>query len=236
MRTPLEYARVYLAALRFARNVKALPDPISPEEAFAFTQRRPRYGDDRISPIQKPEEIVRLLELLRSDPPATVLEIGTDRGGTLFLWTRFAAPDALLVTVDIRKVLGRLGRRGPFARIRSSFERASQRIEFVDECDSHHAATVERVRSALAGRQVDFLFIDGDHAYESVKRDHELYAPLVRPGGLIAFHDISPTPTKDTEGTARFWEELASSVEGATGILAEGDPGYGIGVYRASAA
>jgi predicted O-methyltransferase YrrM len=37
--------------------------------------------------------------------------------------------------------------------------------------------------------QVDLLFIDGDHAYGSVLTDWLLYHPLVRPGGIVAFHD-----------------------------------------------
>lgn len=37
--------------------------------------------------------------------------------------------------------------------------------------------------------QVDLLFIDGDHAYGSVLTDWLLYHPLVRSGGVVAFHD-----------------------------------------------
>ena len=33
---------------------------------------------------------------------------------------------------------------------------------------------------------IDFLFLDGDHSYEGVRRDFENYAPLVRPGGIVA--------------------------------------------------
>jgi len=38
-------------------------------------------------------------------------------------------------------------------------------------------------------RQIALLFIDGDHAYESVKHDITHYAPRVVPGGVLAFHD-----------------------------------------------
>ena len=40
---------------------------------------------------------------------------------------------------------------------------------------------------------IDLLFIDGDHQYASVLTDWLLYSPLVRPGGLVAFHDIGLT-------------------------------------------
>lgn len=38
-------------------------------------------------------------------------------------------------------------------------------------------------------RRLATLFIDGDHSYEGVKRDWELYSPLVAPGGYVIFDD-----------------------------------------------
>jgi hypothetical protein len=32
----------------------------------------------------------------------------------------------------------------------------------------------------LGGERVDFIFIDGDHTYEGVKRDFEMHSPLMR--------------------------------------------------------
>jgi len=40
------------------------------------------------------------------------------------------------------------------------------------------------------GVPIDFLFIDGDHEFESVLLDLQGWCPKVRPGGLIAGHDI----------------------------------------------
>lgn len=39
------------------------------------------------------------------------------------------------------------------------------------------------------GWELDSLFIDGDHSAEGVLRDFECWAPLVKPGGIIAGHD-----------------------------------------------
>ena len=36
---------------------------------------------------------------------------------------------------------------------------------------------------------LDFLFIDGDHNYEAVRKDFEDWASLVQPGGFILIHD-----------------------------------------------
>ncbi len=45
---------------------------------------------------------------------------------------------------------------------------------------------------ALAARRgsIDLVFIDGDHAYAACKADIEAWAPFVKPGGVIAFHDF----------------------------------------------
>jgi predicted O-methyltransferase YrrM len=40
-------------------------------------------------------------------------------------------------------------------------------------------------------RKIDLLFIDGDHTYEGVKHDWELFSPFVRPFGLVIFHDTA---------------------------------------------
>ncbi len=38
-------------------------------------------------------------------------------------------------------------------------------------------------------REIDFLYIDGDHSYESVVRDIDNFVRFVRAEGLFAFHD-----------------------------------------------
>ncbi|MBP7552159.1 MAG: class I SAM-dependent methyltransferase [Spirochaetes bacterium] len=38
--------------------------------------------------------------------------------------------------------------------------------------------------------KIDFLFIDGNHSYEGVKKDWDLYSPLLKPDSIVLFHDI----------------------------------------------
>ena len=64
--------------------------------AFQFR----RYGI-RFTPSQVPEEITSFLKLLARRPPATILEVGTDKGGTFFLLARVATPDALLLSLGL---------------------------------------------------------------------------------------------------------------------------------------
>jgi predicted O-methyltransferase YrrM len=53
---------------------------------------------------------------------------------------------------------------------------------------------------------IKLLFIDGDHAYESVKQDYELWSPLVVTGGWVIFHDY----TKPYPGVRKFVDEFVN--------------------------
>jgi len=45
----------------------------------------------------------------------------------------------------------------------------------------------------LTGRTFDFIYIDGIHQYENVKRDIINYLPMVKKGGVIGGHDYGPS-------------------------------------------
>jgi predicted O-methyltransferase YrrM len=55
---------------------------------------------------------------------------------------------------------------------------------------------------------LDLLFLDGDHTFEGVAQDFTMWGPLVRKGGLIAFHDTVLNGTRDEPGIRKFVEEL----------------------------
>lgn len=57
---------------------------------------------------------------------------------------------------------------------------------------------------ALRGQMFDFLLIDGDHTYQGVKNDFELYRSHVQPGGLILFDDYQ---TADWPDIAKYVDE-----------------------------
>jgi len=43
-------------------------------------------------------------------------------------------------------------------------------------------------------RQIDFLWVDGDHSYRGVKQDIEDWVPLVKKNSIICFHDYRDEP------------------------------------------
>jgi predicted O-methyltransferase YrrM len=213
----------YAAAFRQLRRVRTVAQNLTFDKAYAF-------ADAEFGIVEKPEEIRWLFELVRAERPRVVLEIGLDFGGTFFLWSRAAAPDAHLLAIDSKPV-GRLGMWSPFSLVRWAFAVDSQRVTLLMESDCHSETTRQRIATLLEGRSVDFLFIHGDHSYEGVWQDFKMYSPFVAPGGLIAFHDISQNPRERTKGIAQFWREFTIEHETEERVVND-EPGFGIGVYR----
>jgi glycosyltransferase involved in cell wall biosynthesis/SAM-dependent methyltransferase/predicted O-methyltransferase YrrM len=218
------YTHRYAAALLQLRRVRRVAPDVTFEQAYEF-------ANAEIGIVQKREEIQWLFELVRAAQPRIVLEIGLDFGGTFFLWSRTAAPDAQLLAIDTKPV-GRFGDWSPFSIVRKSFAVGLQHITLLMGSDSHEDTTWRRIVVLLDGRAIDFLFIDGDHSYDGVWQDFKMYSSLVAPGGLIAFHDISQNPAEWTKGVAQFWREFTRAHETEEFVVND-EPGFGIGVYRA---
>lgn len=76
--------------------------------------------------------------------------------------------------------------------------------------NSHKQETIDNVRKILGDNKLDLLFIDGDHSYDGVKMDFEMYSTLVRPGGIIAFHDVHESSFHETHNcyVHNYWKEI----------------------------
>jgi predicted O-methyltransferase YrrM len=189
------------------RNLLAV-DPAAWRPAFWGNLRTARRAQAR-GALQKLREIAPLIALVRRGSPAVVVEIGTAAGGTFYAWCRAARADATVVSIDLPG--------GRFGGVEGSAEPATLRgygrdrqdLHFI-RADSHQLETLDRLRVVLNGRAIDFLFIDGDHTYDGVRRDFEMYAPLVRRGCPIAFHDVLPHAQQPDCEVDRFWNEIKS--------------------------
>lgn len=165
-----------------------------------------------LAPAQVKSEITSLLYFVKGVKPKTMMEIGTARGGTLFLFSKVVPKDSFIISLDLPG--GRFG--GGYPRFKiplyKSFAKNKQIINLIRQ-DSHNIKTLQKIKDILGDRKIDFLFIDGDHTYEGVKRDFELYSQLVRKGGIIAFHDIAPHPPETKCEVSKFWNEIKKKYE-----------------------
>jgi predicted O-methyltransferase YrrM len=212
-----------------ASTVGELVDLVFGFNAFGITVR----------PGQVRWEFTQLLEAVQKLKPQRVLEIGTANGGSLLPITRLSAQDAHVISVDLHH--GEFGGGYPAWRIPlyKAFARDTQRLDLL-RGDSHDPRTLDRVRDLLAGRQLDLLFIDGDHTFDGVKQDFEHYGPLVRPGGIIAFHDINPpNELAPADGTRclvgevpRYWREISPNWDSQEFVAPSVRGCFGIGLIR----
>jgi len=187
-------------SIRLLKVVFGLRLQSKPEAVAAFA-----LSHDLINPWQVPSELHRFANIVATLRPKKVMEIGTFKGGTLCVLCRLSSPTADIISVDLPG--GKFG--GGYNAMRSflfrSFCKLSQTMHLI-RGDSHANEILTRVKSII--QSLDILFIDGDHTYEGVKRDFFAYSPLVRTGGVVAFHDIVEHPKDSGCEVSRFWKEI----------------------------
>lgn len=125
-------------------------------------------------------EMFKMLSAVNKIKPMVIVEIGIHNGWSLVTYNE-AFPDAQIYGVD----------NGDWP------DQVLPNNATLIKEDSQSEATVNRFKSLSGNSKIDFLFIDGDHSYEGVRMDYLLWSPLVRPGGVIGFHDIN---NRDIEG------------------------------------
>ena len=145
----------------------------------------------------------------------TLFEFGTCTGKTAYLWAVNSAPDARVVTLTLppqgRTSYARTQedsahdtdaalRESEFERFVYTGTKAEPKIEqlFADS---------KAFDPGPWRTQCDVVFVDGSHAYSYVKSDSEKAIELVKPGGLVLWHDyLGP---KHSPGVYRALNELA---------------------------
>lgn len=174
---------------------------------------------------QRAYELNELIKIYKAVKPKYVLEIGTQEGGTLYQWIKYAQPGTTIVNIDIlqnqpenNKLLERWQ---GWAR-----EKQVNLITIIE----YSKNALHRVMAELPS--IDFLFIDGDHTYEGAKSDFEMYGQLVE-NGVIAFHDLM-TPKNGIQNhiqVGKLWREIQHAGYPTREIWCHPDPDWGgIGV------
>ena len=133
--------------------------------------------------IQLPEDMIRIQEVIHRVRPDVVVETGVAHGGSLIYYASlFKAMGAgrLVVGVDIE--------------IRPHNRRAIEAhplfpmLELV-EGSSIEPETVDRVRKSIRPGEKVLVVLDSAHDRRHVRRELELYSPIVTPGSYIVATD-----------------------------------------------
>lgn len=170
--------------------------------------------------VQKVSELGDLLrEVGKRKPAKLVVEIGSARGGTFWALAQLADDHAKMVSIDIPAGspidVHPLTKKDVYiGRDREKFKdyiKETQSLVLIDE-NSQRVSTVEKLVDSIGTQKIDILFIDGDHRFEGVKRDYMLYAPLVREGGLIVFHDVI-RQNDPRSGVHLLWNDLRHKMD-----------------------
>jgi predicted O-methyltransferase YrrM len=158
---------------------------ISDHELFELATLPKHSGDDMAG------HLLTLYACARFLPAFTAVEIGTDDG---------SSTTALLAGAT--EIGGHLHSVDP-APCAGARKRVSE-YGYAEHWTFHNCPSA--VFAPSCPECIDLLFIDGDHSYNGVRADWQLFGPKVRSGGLILFHDyvsIYPGVAQLVDGVIR---------------------------------
>ena len=210
--------------LRKARDLGAS------EEAIAIVTET--YAQKR-RVIQSPVEYVQWIQMLLDLKPKRFLELGIAYAGTLYGHIQTLAEGGTYVAIELNKDFETLYHHGEAYSWLTPEQTLNILYRDSGEC-------VDEVMRLTGGELLDAIFVDAGHEYEEVSTEFTLYSPLLRPGGLMGFHDIL-NRTDRTLGSQYLWREVERAFPGHTTYFLEhhNDPwkhkiklaGHGIGVF-----
>jgi len=211
---------------RFSERERSVEDVVN--TTFTF------YGLGNylsIQSVQIKSEIIGLAKLIAERDPKTIVEIGTFQGGTLYIWSRInSGTPKTIISIDLPG--GAYG--GGYSQRKERLFRefnAENTLHLV-RADSHRPSTRDGLRELLHGSKVDYLFLDGDHTYDGVRTDFDLYKGFIGDGGIVALHDILPNRSKPECGVHLLWEEIRDDYESKVFIESYEQGWAGIGVLQ----
>jgi len=167
--------------------------------------------------MQIPLEIENLQLTVTNHNPKVIVEIGTANGGTLARWLEIPSSETI---ISIDYPVGIHGGQGFEERtyvISDAVEQSNltKKEFYAVNGNSKDPYLINRVNELLNGRKIDFLFIDGDHTYEGVKGDFEIYKQFLSDDAIVGFHDIinSEYHIQHNCYVSKFWNELKEEYE-----------------------
>lgn len=133
-------------------------------------------------PSQNRGELLSFIEYASTRAPGTIVELGTEAGGTTFVLSQAIPSVHTVVAVDLWVQNGH--------RLRA-FKRPGQDFHLING-PSNAPSTTDQLHALLGGAKIDLLLIDADHTFAGAWGDFLAYRPFLDRGSLVAFHDIVP--------------------------------------------
>lgn len=145
-------------------------------QGFDVTPEKYRHLQISATTLQ---DFYHLILLLKSTEAKNILEIGTSYGHAAHMFALNSPEDAKILTLDVQTIEEN-------QTVASVFrgQETSSKITF-------KSSKLDGVLPTLEKGSFDFIFIDGDHGYEGAYSDSVSALTLVRPGGVICWHDYS---------------------------------------------
>lgn len=151
---------------------------------------------------------------------ATLLfEFGTCTGKTTYLWARNSPADAEVVTVTLGPDVAASAYQAAADDDARDSQAALDESTFAEFLYSG-TTVAPKVRQLFADSKAldvtpwagrcDLVFVDGSHAYSYVVADSEKALKLVKPGGIVLWHDY--TGPHQSPGVRRALDELARRI------------------------
>lgn len=148
--------------------------------------------------LQIPSELERAVALYAKIKPKRVLEIGCWDGGTLKEWLVAKPAPRLVVAVSLEH-------RQP-----DMYQEWKQPgTELV--VGTGDSLSPEMVALMQKHAPYDWAFIDGEHSYPYVSHDAAVVLPLMRPGGAMLLHDVTPGAEEVSYGPRHVFNELVDA-------------------------
>ena len=129
---------------------------------------------------------IGLLEMIKELPnKGTMIEIGTFTGESTVLFG-----DHFENVIGIDPMLQDYDEQDPTSKFNFNevLEMFNERTKSYDNISLIQKTSDDALKQ-LTGKTFDFIYIDGIHQYENVKRDIINYLPMVKKGGVIGGHD-----------------------------------------------
>jgi len=175
---------------RRARAVREVRAQGSWEAMAKYLQNRARLVAVLDAPVLLQDAEIALLARYAAGAKKTVVEIGAAYGGSSLIMLTHLQGGARLYSLDpfIQDSMGQ------FQATESTCRRCVKNaiVALGDPKRTEQWTLIPQYSFDVMktwAQKIDMIFIDGDHAYESVKKDFEDWLSFVERGGYMLFHD-----------------------------------------------